>query len=61
MAALIDAGTVFEQLVATLSQRGRVYHDTEGWAVEIDGEVWTWATTEHKAHDLAIKLIEAGA
>lgn len=61
MAELIDAGAAFQSMVEDISRRCRVYLDDEGWAIEIDGEVWTWAVNERKAHDLAIKLIEAGA
>ena len=57
---LYDAGKTFESLVATLANRVKIELQDEGYAIIIDGEVYTWTVTEEKAFDRAIQLIELG-
>jgi len=57
---LINAKTLFCSMVETLAKRVSIELQTEGWAVIIDGETVTWSSTEDKAVDVAIKLIDAG-
>jgi len=57
---LYDAGKTFESLVATLANRVKIELQDEGYAIIIDGEVYTWTVTEDKAYDRAIQLIELG-
>jgi len=57
---LYDACKTFESLVATLANRVKIELQDEGYAIIIDGEVYTWTVTEDKAYDRAIQLIELG-
>jgi len=57
---LYDAGKTFESLVNTLAERVKIELQDEGYAIIIDGEVYTWTVTEDKAYDRAIQLIELG-
>jgi hypothetical protein len=57
---LVDAGECMKSLVAELAQRVRIEPQPEGWAVIVDGVVWTWAVSEQRACDTAVQLIELG-
>lgn len=57
---LYDACKTFESLVNTLAERVKIELQDEGYAIIIDGEVYTWTVTEDKAYDRAIQLIELG-
>lgn len=47
-------------LIKNLNNRIRIEHQPEGWAIIIDNEVYTWATTRNHAYDFALRLIKAG-
>lgn len=57
---LINAFECFQELVIEAARRCRVEQQEQGWAVYIDGELYTWCITERKAYDLGLALIESG-
>jgi hypothetical protein len=60
MGALFEVDRVFAGLVETLARRVKLEHQEPGWAIIIDGEIYTWAVTHRRAEDIAINLIESG-
>lgn len=57
---LINVFDSFASLVEKLATRVKIEHQSEGYAVIIDGVVYTWAVNETRARDIAIDLIETG-
>lgn len=57
---LINVFESFQRLVEEAARRCRVEQQEPGWAVYIDGELYTWCITERKAYDLGLALIESG-
>lgn len=55
-----DVNYLFHDMVKNLNDRVRIEYQPEGWAVIIDNEVYTWAKTKDRAHDFALRLIDAG-
>lgn len=54
---LYNVGEMFAAKVEELARRCRIEKQAEGWAVIIDGEVWTWAVSERRAYDIGAALL----
>ena len=55
---LFRVDEMFNHLLDNLNARVKIELQKEGWAVIIDGEVYSWLKTKEQAYDVALKLME---